>query len=74
MILRIPLQKPLSYRTSRTVRVQPIRALSPEMSRVLIEQSYLIGKTTILFVGFYTSLNWLYYYSMRKQNEKDKKK
>lgn len=62
------------HRTITPIRLVRPRALSHELSQTLIEQSYYIGKATILFVGFYTGLNWLYYVTLRKRmEEKDKK-
>lgn len=47
-------------------------------SDVIINTSYLVGKSIILYTMFYCSLNWYHYYNLRKDleknDEKDKKK
>lgn len=51
-------------------RIIPCRA---SLSEVLITQSYLIGKGLTLFVLFTTTLNYLYYRSLRTRVEDTKK-
>lgn len=76
--MNIKVCRRISFQPRRVApfRVVRPRAMSHELSQTLIEQSYYIGKATIIFVGFYTSLNWLYYFTLRKrmeEEEKDKK-
>lgn len=63
---------PHSITRVRVARPMKVRALSP-MSQTLIDQSYLIGKSITLFVGFYCGLQWLYYRDLIKRAEDTKK-
>lgn len=52
--------------------VKPLQVMSP--TGQLVETSYYIGKSIILFTMFYCTLNWAFYRNLRKQHEeKDKK-
>lgn len=44
--------------------------VSPEVSHI-VDASYIVGKSIILFTFFYTSLNWFMYRKIRKDNEED---
>jgi hypothetical protein len=50
-----------------------VKVHSSEMSNALIECSYYIGKSVILFTMFYCTLNWYYYKRLREQQEEENK-
>jgi len=71
----IPLSKPIYI-----LRSPIIGKTSPKMIRTIpradwsnnfVETSYFVGKGITFFVGFYTSLQWLYYRKIRQEKEKD---
>lgn len=61
----------------RSFPVQPLRARTRRLLRVqsffdaneLVATTGTIGKGVILFVGFYTGLQWLYYRDLRERAE-----
>jgi hypothetical protein len=53
----------------RPITIRSIRTRPPQAVTIDPDMSYYIGKSIILFVGFYSGLQWLHYRELRKKKQ-----
>lgn len=72
LVSRGPVQRTfIRFSKQSIIPLRQKTIIRSDWTQSLVESSYYAGKSIILFVWFYSGLQWLHYRNERKKNEED---